>query len=285
MFQNRKRKVAKSETRGNVQKLIVSHFYNEAYLLPWWLEHHREMFDHGILIDNHSTDRSVEICRELVPDWEIVTSANEAFSGIMCDFEVMKHEERYPDAWKIVLNTTEFLVGGQLDNIINHLHASGSVGGRISGAVMVDANPEVPPLPDMPLVAQKHYGVREEGFPFETLDKPWYRYPTRTRLLHRYKIGAYKPGRHESSLPNLTNIRPEHLEIWWYGFSPWTPEGRARKLQIGTTVDAFDRSVGFGHQHMVDERELNARHAAMLEFASEFEVPLNYKPRPLKLDP
>ena len=188
-------------------------------------------------------------------------------------------------AWKIVLNTTEFLVGGQLDNVINHLHASGATGGRIAGAVMVDSDPGTPPTPDHSLIAQKYHGVWEAGFPFEALDEPWYRYPTRTRLLHNYTIGAYKPGRHESSLPNLTNIRPDHLAIWWYGFSPWTPEGRARKLQIGKTVDAFDRSVGFGHQHIVDEAELDARHAAMLEFAKDFEQPLSYKARPLKLDP
>ena len=38
-------------------------FYNEEYLLPWWLAHHTKLFDHGILINKGSTDRSVEICK------------------------------------------------------------------------------------------------------------------------------------------------------------------------------------------------------------------------------
>ena len=47
-------------------RLVISHFFDEEFMLPWWLRHHRELFDHGILIDYASTDRSVEICRELV---------------------------------------------------------------------------------------------------------------------------------------------------------------------------------------------------------------------------
>ena len=93
-----------------MRRIVISHFYNEAYLLPWWLKHHREMFDHGVLIDYASTDDSVAICRELVPDWEVIPSENAHFSALLCDFEVMKHEQRFPDAWKIALNTTEFLV-------------------------------------------------------------------------------------------------------------------------------------------------------------------------------
>ena len=42
-------------------------FYNEEYLLPWWLMHHTKIFDHGILINRGSTDRSVEICKLLAP--------------------------------------------------------------------------------------------------------------------------------------------------------------------------------------------------------------------------
>ena len=30
------------------KRVVISHFFNEAYLLPWWLKHHREMFDHGV---------------------------------------------------------------------------------------------------------------------------------------------------------------------------------------------------------------------------------------------
>ncbi|MEW9106591.1 glycosyltransferase family 2 protein, partial [Paenibacillus sp.] len=50
-------------------RILISHFYNEEYLLPWWLKHHAPLFDHGILINRGSTDRSVDICKQLVPHW------------------------------------------------------------------------------------------------------------------------------------------------------------------------------------------------------------------------
>ena len=31
-------------------KVLISHFFNEEYMLPWWLKHHREIFDHGVLM-------------------------------------------------------------------------------------------------------------------------------------------------------------------------------------------------------------------------------------------
>jgi len=255
-------------------KLLISHFFNEEYLLPYWLKHHREIFDHGVLINNHSTDRSREICRELVPGWEIVTSTNETFSGIMCDFEVMKHEARFKNSWKLVLNTTEFLVGSQLENVIKFMIKDGYIGGRIPGAVMVDPHPEAPLDPDKPLVEQKYHGAWEADFPYDQLGQSWYERPTRSRILHNYPIGSYVPGRHDSHLPNLVPINPEHLGIWWYGYSPWTPEGIARKLQIQSTIDPFDVKVRFGHQHEVTPDQLQERHAAMLEFSQNLRDPV-----------
>ncbi len=268
----------KSTASGSkpIKKLLISHFFNEEYLLPYWLKHHRVMFDHGILIDNHSTDRSVEICRELVPNWTIVPSQNATFSGIMCDFEVMKHEEQFPSAWKLVLNTTEFLVGSQIDNVINFLTEREFTGGYIPGAVMVDHNADEVLDPNLPLVAQKHHGAWEADFPYDLLGQPWYDRMVRTRILHNYAIGAYKPGRHETHLPHLLNIKREHLGVWWYGYSPWTAQGISRKLQIKATIDPFDAKVGFGHQHNVALQELNLRHAEMVKYSYALDVPEFY---------
>ena len=55
---------------------VISHFFNEEYLLPFWLEHHSKIFDHGIMIDYCSTDRSVEIIRKFCPSWTIVKTQN-----------------------------------------------------------------------------------------------------------------------------------------------------------------------------------------------------------------
>jgi len=50
---------------------LISHFYNEEFLLPYWLSYHSKIFDHGILVNYRSTDDSVQMIRELTPDWEI----------------------------------------------------------------------------------------------------------------------------------------------------------------------------------------------------------------------
>lgn len=91
-------------------KTIITHFYNEEYLLPWWLNHHKNLFDHGVLIDYGSTDRSVEIIKEICPTWEIVKSRNDVFDAELCDREVEDIEKNI-EGWRIALTITEFLLG------------------------------------------------------------------------------------------------------------------------------------------------------------------------------
>lgn len=241
------------------RRVVISHFFNEAYMLPWWLRHHREIFDHGVLIDYHSTDASVEICRELVPHWEVVTSENATFAALLCDFEVMKHEQRFPDAWKLALNTTEFFVAPGLAKMERVMLQHDLVGARLPGAVMVDSDPENPPNPAESLVTQKTTGIWEDEFDFKGLAIPGLTFPTRGRLYHRYAIGAYTPGRHSSHLPRQCNGSRDMGSIRWYGFSPWSDQFKARKLQIGTKRDSFDVKNGFGAQHQADIAELDSR--------------------------
>ena len=183
------------------KRVVISHFFNEAYLLPWWLKHHREMFDHGVLIDWSSTDGSADICRQLAPSWEVVASENAHFAAILCDFEVMKHEARFPDAWKIALNTTEFLVAPALAHMEATLERHELTAVRLPGAIMVDSAPDEAPDPGVPLTQQKQCGIWEDEFDFKTYAIPGLSFPTRSRIHHRYVIGAYTPGRHGSHCP------------------------------------------------------------------------------------
>ena len=96
-------------------KTIITHFYNEEHLLPWWLNHHKKYFDFGVLIDYGSTDRSVEICKQICPNWQVLPSGNQYFDAAQCDYEVM-FIERQITGWRIVLTITEFLVGN-LDSL------------------------------------------------------------------------------------------------------------------------------------------------------------------------
>src|SRR5260221_3505935 len=92
---------------------VISHFRNEEVYLPFWLRHHTRLFDHGVMIDYRSSDRSVEIVRELAPTWEIRPSRNEKFHSASIDREVMDIETEF-SGWKMCLNVTEFLSHDEL---------------------------------------------------------------------------------------------------------------------------------------------------------------------------
>lgn len=244
-------------------RIVISQFYNEAYMLPWWLRHHREMFDHGVLIDSHSTDGSADICRQLVPGWEVVRPEYTPFETLLRDFEIMKHEARFAGAWKIVLNTTEFLVAPDLAAVEGTVVKEGGTAARLPAAIMVDLDPEQEPAPDRPLVEQKSSGIWEADLRAKPFDTFVARYGSHGRVYHRYAIGAYTPGRHASHLPGQVAVPPAQASIRWYAFSPWNERFRARKRQIGASIGEHDRKHGFGFQHQSADGESEALHAGL----------------------
>ena len=88
-------------------------------MLPWWLDHSRRIFDHGIMIDYNSTDGSRELIKKFCPKWEIHTTRNAYFDSACIDREVEDYERRCR-SWRMALNVTEFLYGNfqQLDKVI-----------------------------------------------------------------------------------------------------------------------------------------------------------------------
>jgi hypothetical protein len=120
-----------------MDKTIISHFYNEEYLLPWWLNHHKNFFDHGILINYNSTDNSCNIIKNICPHWHIINTKNMYFDSADIDLEIQTIEHSIR-GWKICLNTTEFLVGDY--NIINHEKSSQIL---IGNYVFVDTDTKI----------------------------------------------------------------------------------------------------------------------------------------------
>lgn len=223
---------------------LVSHFYNEVFLLPWWVRHHRPMFDRAVLLDHGSTDGSADVVRTLAPHWEVRQSRCRDFAAQACDDEVMA-VERECAGWKIALTTTEFLCSPDLGLYVRWMtRYRPEVRGVWAAAFAMVESPETyggPLDPDRPLWEQRHHG---------------YAAPEHSRLLHREPDGRYGTGRHTS--PVVGRVVDGGLVVLKYGLAP-APQCWPRKLQIQARIPQSDRRARLGHQHLTDEAGLEAR--------------------------
>jgi hypothetical protein len=224
---------------------LISHFWNEEFLLPYWLRHHYPLFDRGILIDYGSTDRSLDIIRELAPRWEVRPTVNAWFDARDIDAEVMA-VEREIAGWKVVLNTTEFLLSHDLGLFIRWLekYRPDLRGIWPFDLAIVDPLPQCDAeVTDAPLYFQRHWGYHPRG--------------GRSRLLHCHPDGRYAAGRHSSDW--LRKDVDDSLFIVWFGWSPMRYV-RGRKLQIQKRISARDRAEGLGRQHLLSAESLEANY-------------------------
>jgi hypothetical protein len=220
---------------------LISHFWNEEFLLPYWLRHHVPLFDHGVLLDYGSTDRSLEIIRELAPHWEVRSSRNQWFDAREVDAEVMEVEREFP-GWKIVLNTTEYLLCHDLPLYVRWMekYRPDVFGIWAFDLAMVDPLGERDQeVTEAPLYFQKHWGFHTKG--------------GRSRLLHRFADGCYGTGRHSTSL--VEKVLDDGLFLLWFGWCPMRYV-TGRKLQIQQRIPERDRAAGLGKQHLVSPEGL-----------------------------
>lgn len=230
-----------------MKKTLISHFYNEEYLLPWFLTHHKQIFDHGIMIDYHSTDRSVEIIKEICPTWDIVTSRNVDFQADNIDIEVMEIEKNI-DGWKIALNVTEQMIGDY--SILDEEPRQW----LIPTVFMVDTDRERSVSQDRPLYEQKHWGFSFRDSQRDFLER-------RSRSIHNIPVyypshntqECMGPGRHYHT------YNTDQLAIFYYGWCPFDEGGIARKLQIQTQIPLIDRQRGWGFHHITNKETLTYR--------------------------
>ena len=232
-------------------RTVICHFFNEAYLLPWWLKHHLDLFDHGILIDHGSTDGSADIVRELAPHWALVRSRLPRFDAYLTDFEVMQYEQGIP-GWKVALNVTEFLMPSvPLDVITHELTKMGRSGCAASGFLIIDDQPTILPNPDRSLPAQKHWGIDDniELTPEIRRDLGLPIFVERNRFFHSLEVGMYHPGRHQSFHPD-SNFRLLDLMVFHFAYAPWNDDFIRRKTQIASKLKPEDIERQWGIQHL-----------------------------------
>jgi hypothetical protein len=213
---------------------VISGIYNEEYLLPFWLEHHRKIFDHGVIVDWHSTDRSLEIIREMCPTWEIRTTINSTFGADEIDQEFMSIEREF-EGYKMVLNTTEFLISAHpiRELIADAPDSNYSIQGL--GAISSDVNTYPATLQEM-VNRVERVNVTRRMY----------------RSLFSYPDGRYGLGRHYPVHPITAQI-PAY--VLWFGFYPWNELAIARKLQISDRIPIHDRVRGYSYHHQWNRDE------------------------------
>lgn len=177
---------------------LLSHFLNEEFLLPYWIRHHLGMFDKAILIDYGSTDRSVEIIRELAPHWEIRKTNVKKFEEPAIGEEIQEIEMAMPAGeWKVVLNTTEFLLVDDLKVFIARFEEEFPQlpGFRATGVIMIDSVEEqFQPLTQENILLQRHHGCLERAGEMNIVTSSMA--PSRCRFVHKLPCGGYCNGRH-----------------------------------------------------------------------------------------
>jgi hypothetical protein len=254
-----------------LQVSIVAQLYNEEYLLPFWIEWHRNLnVKKVILIDYGSTDRSVEIIKEMAPDaWEVVPSVNSDFDAEKVDKEVMETERRL-SGWKMALNITEFLIPGPglyraLGPIRSMLRRRRLQGAFAFRQLIVTGRCEEHyfPMNLSELVSGFRYGMLP-GDEFSMDDVISRNTP---RFMHCCKDGAYMCGRHRTELDIYSET--DLAYIAWLGFYPWNPSLIERKMQIKNKIPQIDIDRKYGWQHMLNCDDLERKRAEFLDFSED----------------
>lgn len=212
-----------------MKKTVISHFYNEEYLLPWFLKHHKQIFDHGIMIDYASTDRSREIIKEICPTWDIIPSRNEWFDPGPVDQEVIDIENSI-DGWKMCLNITEHLMGDY--SILNDVPNQQLV---IPTFVFVDKECDDNLTYDKPLYEQK-----KDGFMYSDRGGRCFIEHRQARSIHNGPIQYLGMGRH------FTYYNNQDLVIFYYGWCPFNETAINRKLGMSVKMPDW---VSAGRHH------------------------------------
>lgn len=231
-------------------RTVLCHFFNEEWLLPFWLMHHRQIFDHGIMIDYHSTDKSVDIIKTLCPTWEIHTSKNKDFSPIEVDREVEGYEKSL-QGWRICLNVPEFLIGNYERLPRTSVNQQIFVGQYIIVDMERDDEPSTLNI-DLPIYEQRNwgYGIVNDFHKLQSHGSV----PRAPRSIHSMSTRYRAAGRHFPTQPPSFN----DLAILYYGFGSIEEKSIKRRMQIQDTVPQGSRNKKVCH-HIFNERELLAR--------------------------
>lgn len=247
-----------------MNKTLLCHFYNEEYLLPFFVKHHLEIFDRGVFINYNSTDNSVDIIREYCPDekqWLIIDTKEPEFDAERLDREVESFERRIP-GWKMCLNVTEFLIG-DIDTLCNQ-HSEQFF---VKSIPMIDVEENIGKdiSINKPIYEQRSHGIINVD-----VNKPDQIYINRSpRSMHQINV-TYPTGRHYWNQETV-----DKAAILWYGYSPFNETLLKRKTQISNKVSKRDKKLNLGFQHHFNNSELGQKHKNYLPYIEDLTHEIN----------
>jgi hypothetical protein len=245
---------------------LFTHILNEEELIENWINHHKQLVDHCVILDFGSTDNTINIIQKMCPTWEI-KKPTEGFGYCVNDIHLL--EQKYL-GWKITLNITEFLLINDLKNFIKNFEIKYPeyVGFRTRGCVLVDKTDNEIYNLNEPILKQKHYGYFEEDtislitpdclgitssnhiYNENEIIKKTAQFINigidgRSRLIHKSIIGEYTQGRHATTLnyiyPRSIGACPEsELILVWLGYSPFEIYKNRLKRRSRDRYNHFD---------------------------------------------
>jgi hypothetical protein len=232
---------------------VISHIYNEEYLLPFWLDYHSKIFDNGIIIDYMSTDNSSEIIKSYCPSWNIIKTRNinangtPNFEAHLIDLEVMDIEKTI-QGHKICLNVTEFIVIKNKDEFLRSL---------VSNTCY-------------PVYTYNAGCHKKKFFPKNTLEffsniSLCIDYNRGFRYLHSEPSLLYTCGRHSYTKPEINEEKRDDVFLIRVTDYPSNNQMLKRRLQIQNNIPECDRKMGKGVQHIGDKNYMKSLHTSALE--------------------
>lgn len=210
-------------------RTIITHIYNEEYLLPWWLEHHKKYFDHGIIVDFGSTDRSAEIIHDICPSWNVFPSRYSKFDSSLLEYEMMFYERQIYD-WRIAVPVTEFVVGDIAGLTQQTTERTQWI---IPTLVFAEYDPDRELDTNKKLWEQCFKGHHYQN---TAMPRAW-----QCRSLHNYNDIYYYPGRH------FSNENTDRVMIFKYANVLVGEPMIKRKLQVQTKVSPEDWDAAVTH--------------------------------------
>lgn len=210
---------------------LITNIYNEEYYLPFWLEYHSKIFDHGIVIDYDSTDKSIEIVKKICPTWEIRRTENihdgkVLFETYSIENECKKIECSIKDGYKIFLNVTEWLVINRPIKELLDFNA-------IDKCYLMNVY--------LPLSNKEEFYPNDTNEFIQSFDSKIVaaKYVRGHRFIFNRDCGYYYIGRHFTMIDNDYNVNLDisslsriGMCVFWTGYYPLNDKMWQRKIQI-----------------------------------------------------